>query len=588
MAFDAGMLACMTAEILSESKGARIEKVYQPDRDEIHIQIRSLHGGKRLLINAGSNNPRIGFTEISKENPQNPPMFCVLLRKHLSGAKLSDITQLGFERAVMLSFDTRDEMGFDTKCYLVAELMGKYSNLIFLDAEKRIVSALKIVDFTTSSVRQILPGMIYELPPKQDKSDPLEIDKNRFYELFENALPDNRADKFILSAFCGISASVAREIAYRASKSTDTSLRDCDKAKLFGAFSEIIGQIKDGNYTPTMVFEGDKPVEYAFCKLTHYADLDVRDYESASQMIDAFFETRDREVRVKQKATDILKILTNAETRLSKKIDKQRAELADCREGERFKKYGDLIIANIYAIERGMKKVTLTDYESYNEEDESFAVCEIELDTRLSPSANAQRMYKKYTKCKNAERELTVQIEKAQRELDYIYSVFDALSHAENASDLVEIRDELYTSGYASKMKNYRPQKHRSASYMRFKTSGGYTVLCGKNNIQNEHITFSLAKKSDYWFHVKNMAGSHVVMVCDGVEPDAQDFTEAAEIAAYYSSAEGGQNIAVDYTLAKNVKKIPSGNPGLVIYHTNWTAYVTPNGERIAQMRKSL
>lgn len=588
LAFDAGMLACMTAEILSESKGARIEKVYQPDRDEIHIQIRSLHGGRRLLINAGSNNPRIGFTEISKENPQNPPMFCVLLRKHLSGAKLSDITQLGFERAVMLSFDTRDEMGFDTKCYLVAELMGKYSNLIFLDSEKKIVSALKIVDFTTSAVRQILPGMTYELPPKQDKSDPLEIDKNGFFELFDNALPDNRADKFILSNFLGISSSVAREMAFRADSNPEATLCECGKEKLWSSFCEIVGQIKNGNYTPTMVFEGEKPVEYAFCKLTHYTNLEVKSYESASQMIDTFFETRDREARVKQRATDVLKILKNAEARLSKKIDKQKSELADCKEGAKFKKYGDLIIANIYAIERGMKKVTLTDYDSYNEENGDFDTCDIELDTRLAPSANAQRMYKKYTKCKNAEKELTVQIEKAQRELDYIYSVFDALTHAENASDLVEIREELYASGYASKMKNYKPQKHRAPTFMRFKTSGGYTVLCGKNNLQNEHITFSLAKKNDYWFHAKNVAGSHVVMVCDGEEPDARDFTEAAEIAAYYSSAEGGQNIAVDYTLARNVKKIPNANPGLVIYHTNWTAYVTPNGEKIAQLREIL
>lgn len=586
MAFDAGMLACMTAEILSESGGARVEKIYQPDRDEIHIQIRSLHGGKRLLINAGSNNPRIGFTEISKENPQNPPMFCVLLRKHLSGAKLSDITQLGFERAVMLSFDTRDEMGFDTKCYLVAELMGKYSNLIFLDAEKKVVSALKIIDFSTSSLRQVLPGMAYELPPKQDKLDPLEIDEQSFLELYNKALPDNRADKFILSTFCGISATVSREIAYRASGSIDASLRETDKVALYMAFSDIIGQIKNGKFTPTMVFEDGKPVEYAFCDLTHYTDLETKAFESPSQMIDAFFETRDREVRVKQKATDILRILTNAEARLSKKIDKQRAELEDCRDGEKFKKHGDLIISNIYAIERGMKRVVLTDYESYRE-DGTFDTCEIELDSRLSPSANAQRMYKKYTKCKNAEKELTQQIEKAQRELEYIYSVLSALSHAENTSDLVEIRDELYTSGYASKMKNYRPQKHKAAAHMRFRTSGGYLVLCGKNNIQNEHITFTLSKKSDYWFHAKNQPGSHVLMVCEGEEPDAKDFTEAAEIAAYYSSAEGGQNTAVDYTFAKNVKKIPSANPGLVIYHTNWTAYVSPDAERIAAMRES-
>lgn len=585
MAFDAGMLACMTHEILSESRGARVEKVYQPDKDEIHIQIRSLHGGKRLLINAGSNNPRIGFTEIAKENPQNPPMFCVLLRKRLQGAKLADIEQLGFERAIMLSFDTRDEMGFDTKCYLVAELMGKYSNLIFLDAEKRIVSALKTVDFTTSSLRQVLPGMLYELPPKQDKSNPLDSTREEFLALWDNAPADQRADKFIISSFIGISSAVAREISYRACGDIDATLRSCTFDALYGAFCGIIEQIKTNSYTPTTVFEGERAVEYAFCRLTHYTGLELRDFESPSVMLDAYFESRDREVRVKQRATDILKILTNSETRLQRKMDKQRSELSDCREGEKYKKQGDLITSNIYAIERGMKRVELIDYEQYNEDDGTFAKVTIELDSRLSPSANAQRMYKRYNKCKNAERELTVQIEKAERELAYIYSVFDALAHAENASDLVEIRDELYTSGYASKMKNYRPQKRKSTAHMTFKTTDGYTVLCGKNNIQNENITFNLAHKSDYWFHVKNKAGSHVVMLCNGEEPDAINFTEAAEIAAYYSSLQGGVSVPVDYTFAKNVKKIQGANPGLVIYHTNWTAYVTPSAEKIAKLR---
>lgn len=585
MAFDAGMLACMTHEILSESRGARVEKVYQPDKDEIHIQIRSLHGGKRLLINAGSNNPRIGFTEIAKENPQNPPMFCVLLRKRLQGAKLADIEQLGFERAIMLSFDTRDEMGFDTKCYLVAELMGKYSNLIFLDAEKRIVSALKTVDFTTSSLRQVLPGMLYELPPKQDKSNPLDSTREEFLALWDNAPADQRSDKFIISSFIGISSAVAREISYRACGDIDATLRSCTFDALYGAFCGIIEQIKTNSYTPTTVFEGERAVEYAFCRLTHYTGLELRDFESPSVMLDAYFESRDREVRVKQRATDILKILTNSETRLQRKMDKQRSELADCREGEKYKKQGDLITSNIYAIERGMKRVELIDYEQYNEDDGTFAKVTIELDSRLSPSANAQRMYKRYNKCKNAERELTVQIEKAERELAYIYSVFDALAHAENASDLVEIRDELYTSGYASKMKNYRPQKRKSTAHMTFKTTDGYTVLCGKNNIQNENITFNLAHKSDYWFHVKNKAGSHVVMLCNGEEPDAINFTEAAEIAAYYSSLQGGVSVPVDYTFAKNVKKIQGANPGLVIYHTNWTAYVTPSAEKIAKLR---
>lgn len=586
MAFDAGMLACMTWEILRESKGARIEKVYQPDRDEIHIQIRSLHGGRRLLINAGSNNPRIGFTEISKENPQNPPMFCVLLRKHLQGARLADIEQLGFERAIMLSFDTRDEMGFDTKCYLVAELMGKYSNLIFLDAEKRIVSALKTVDFTTSSLRQVLPGMLYELPPKQDKNNPLECTKEQFEALYDDALADQRVDKFIINNFIGISNAVAREMSFRSCGDIDATLRACSFEKLYFAFNEIIEQIKKCEFTPTTVFDGERAVEYAFCRLTFYSGLEVKEFDSPSKMIDAYFEGRDREVRVKQKATDILKILTNSESRLLKKIDKQRAELEDCKLGDEYKKKGDLIIANIYMIERGMKTVELIDYESYDEERGEFNKVVIELDTRLSPSSNAQRMYKRYNKCKNAERELAIQIEKAERELQYVYSVFDALAHAENTSDLVEIRDELYTSGYASKMKSYRPQKKKSTSFMTFKTTDGYTVLCGKNNIQNENITFNLASKSDYWFHVKNKAGSHVVMICNGEEPDAVNFTEAAEIAAYYSSVQGGVNVPVDYTFAKHVKKIQGANPGLVIYHTNWTAYVTPSAEKIAKLRE--
>ena len=585
MAFDAGMLACMTWEILKESKGARIEKVYQPDRDEIHIQIRSLHGGRRLLINAGSNNPRIGFTEISKENPQNPPMFCVLLRKHLQGARLADIEQLGFERAIMLSFDTRDEMGFDTKCYLVAELMGKYSNLIFLDAEKRIVSALKTVDFTTSSLRQVLPGMLYELPPKQDKNNPLECTKEQFEMLYDDALADQRVDKFIINNFLGISNAVAREMSFRACRDIEATLRNCSFERLYSSFNEIIEQIKNCEFTPTTVFDGERAVEYAFCRLSFYSGLEVKEFDSPSKMIDAYFEGRDREVRVKQKATDILKILTNSESRLLKKIDKQRAELEDCKLGEEYKKKGDLIIANIYMIERGMKTVELIDYEAYDEERGEFNKVVIELDTRLSPSSNAQRMYKRYNKCKNAERELAIQIEKAERELQYVYSVFDALAHAENTSDLVEIRDELYTSGYASKMKSYRPQKKKSTSFMTFKTTDGYTVLCGKNNIQNENITFNLAAKSDYWFHVKNKAGSHVVMICNGEEPDAVNFTEAAEIAAYYSSVQGGVNVPVDYTFAKHVKKIQGANPGLVLYHTNWTAYVTPSAEKIAKLR---
>ena len=586
MAFDAGMLACVIAEIREKSLGARVEKVFQPERDEIVLQMRSLEGGKRLLINAGSNNPRVCFTTEQKENPMTPPMLCMLLRKHLQGAKLSDVRQEGFERVVTLEFETRDEMGFDCKRYLIAEVMGKYSNLIFANEDKKIVSVLHTVDFSTSSLRQVLPGMTYELPPKQDKENPLEVDGERFLSLMIEGGASRSCDKWIASSFLGISSAVAREIAYRATGATDTPLGICRPEKLKAVFFDVIDGIKAGRFSPSMVLDGSKPVEYAFCELTHYgAGMELRPYESAGQLLDEFFRTRDREQRVRQRAADVLRILTNADARIRRKLELQRAELADCDKGEEYKKYADLITANLYQLSRGMKRAELVDYADYRE-DGSFGTCTIELDGRLSPSANAQVYYKKYNKSKTARVELTRQIALGEEELRYIDTVFDALTHAETAADLAEIRDELYRSGYASRMKNYAASRKPSTPVVaEFRTSGGYRVLCGKNNVQNEYITHKLAGKNDYWFHVKNLPGSHAVMLCNGEEPDAENFTEAAEIAAYFSKGADGQNVEVDYTFVRHVKKPAGGKPGLVIYHTNWSCIVTPDESRVLARR---
>ena len=587
MAFDAGMLSAVINEIKVLSGGARIEKVYQPSKDEIIIQIRSVEGGKRILINAGGNNPRIGFTEATRENPQNPPMFCMLLRKHLSGAKLLDVKQAGFERVVFLDFMTRDEMGFECKRSLIVEIMGKYSNLIFADENMKIISALKTVDFTTSSLRQVLPGMRYELPPPQDKKNPLEETKEGFFEAARSFPGERGADRFITSTYLGIASSVAREIVFRASGETDTPIFSCNGEALWNAFSSVVTMIKENKYEPSIVCkrDGGAPVEYAFCSLSQYESdsFSVTRVESVGKLLDMFYEGRDREVRVKQYASDLLKILSNAHARISKKLEAQRTELAECEKGEEYKKLGDMITANIYMLKRGMKSVTLTDYETMLD-DGSFAECEVELDERLSPAANAQRMYKKYNKSKSAKVALTRQIAIGEEEEKYIDTVFDALSRAETPSDLSEIREELYRSGYASKMKSYVRAKAPKPVFLEYKTSGGYRVVCGKNNIQNEQITFKMAEKTDYWFHAKNVPGSHVLMMCTGEEPDAKDFTEAAEIAALNSKAEG-ENIAVDYTYAKNVKKPPSSKPGFVIYHTNWTAYVTPDRDKVETLK---
>ena len=586
MAFDAGMLACMVHEIRTIALGGRIEKVMQPERDEIILQLRSTEGGKRLLINAGAG-PRMSFTDLTRENPAQAPMFCMLLRKHLTGARLADIRQEGFERVVTLEFDTRDEMGFACTRRIVAEIMGKYSNLIFTDGDGKIISALKTVDFTTSAQRQVLPGMRYELPPPQDKDNPLEVDFDRFAELYNAENPEKPLDKFILSRFCGISATVAREMAVIATRHTDTPLRYATPEEAWRGFDAVISRIKEGNYAPTMVFDGGQAVEYAFCPLTQYqAPVETRPYDSASGMLDAYFETRDKESRIRQRAADVLRLLTNAESRIKKKLDIQRGELADCEKADIHKKYGDMITANLWQLSRGMKQAEITDYEVWDEEREEYGTVVIDLDERLTPSANAQKYYKKYAKARNAKVELAKQIELGEAELAYIYTVFDALTRAETANDLAEIRDELYRSGYASRMKGYAaPKKQPAPTVAKFKTTNGYLVLCGKNNLQNEHITHKLADRNDYWFHAKGVPGSHVVMVTNGEEPDAQDFTDAASIAAHYSKAAGGAQIPVDYLLVRHVRKVPGAKPGFVTYHTNWTAYVTPDAERIAGMR---
>ena len=585
MAFDAGMLACVISEIKNTALGARVEKVFQPERDEIILQMRSFEGGRRLLINAGSNNPRVCFTDLAKENPSSPPMLCMLLRKHLQGAKLTEVRQEGFERVVSLVFETRDEMGFLCNRSLIVEVMGKYSNMMFTDGDGRVISVLRPVDFTTSGLRQVLPGMKYELPPKQDKQNPMEETAEGFAEKLSAVSTDASCDRYISNTYLGISATVSREIAYRANGRLDCTIGQTDPKRLSHAFFEVIDAIREERFSPCMVMDGEKPVEYAFCELTHYGNLAVKPYERPYQMLDSFFGSRDREIRIRQRAADVLKILTAADTRIRKKLELQRGELADCEKGADYKKKADLITANLYQLTRGMSRVELTDYEDYRE-DGSFGVCVIELDSRLSPAANAQRFYKRYNKSKTAKVELTRQIELGENELKYLDSVLDALSHAETAADLAEIREELFRSGYASRMKHYTASKKQSApTVAEFRTTNGYRVFCGKNNIQNEYITHKLAGKNDYWFHVKNLPGSHTVMICDGEEPPEQDFTDAAEIAAAFSKGADGQNVEVDYTLVRNVKKPAGGKPGLVIYHTNWSCVVTPSAERVSGMR---
>lgn len=581
MAFDAAMVSAIARELDGRIKGARVEKVTQPEKDEIVLLLHLGRENMRLSISSGTNNPHFNITSAVKENPAAPPMFCMLLRKHLTGARISGVAQLGFERAVEFAFDSYDEMGFETKKYLVTETMGKYSNLILLNAEKKVISALKIIDLATSSVRQILPGFPYELPPAQKKLCPLDVTEEEFLAAFD-ASEDVPADKFILSGFYGLAAVTAREIVCRATGATDTLVSDCDREKLCTAFMYAADTLKNGTSEPWLVSDkAGKPVEYLFFKPVEYgADFDVRRVDSFSVLLDEFYGRRDRAERIRQRTSDIFRLLTNAESRLHKKLELQRRDLEACSDKEKYKLWGDLITGNIYRLSRGMEEALL---ENYYEDD--CPTVKIPMDKRLTPQQNAQKYYKRYNKSKTAEVELAKQIKLAEAELEYIYTVFDSLTRAESESDIMEIREELHSSGYASRMKNYTAKKMSAPKLMEFRTSGGFRVLVGKNNHQNDYLTTKVADRNDYWFHVKNQPGSHCVMFTEGVEPPERDFTEAAIIAAYYSKVSEGVNVPVDYTLIRNIRKPGGSKPGFVTYNTNYTAYVTPDEKTVLGLK---
>ena len=580
MAFDAAFTSAIAHELENLCVGARVEKLFQPSRDSLILNLRldrdrvgDKNQNRRLLIDCGTTSPRICFTENEFENPKTPPMFCMLLRKHLSSARIVGIKQLGFERVIELTFESRDELGYLSNKYIYAELMGKFSNLVFCDGSKRVVSALHLTDLSAGVKRPLITGITYELPPPQEgKISPL----NETAEGFASSLSESGLThaKYLQNRYLGLSPLICRELSFRAEGFDE---------RLCIEFFDLVRRIKERDYVPTLLKNPDgKPLEYSFMPIRQYENGAIsEECESFSVLIDGFFAERSRNERIKQRASDILKLLTNAESRLTKRISLQEDELSSCADKELYKRNGDLITANLYLLKRGMTEVTVVDYY-----DESCPSVVLTLDSRLSPSQNAQRYYKKYNKCKSAETHLREQIDKGREELRYLDTVFESLTHAETENDLNEIRRELYESGYASRMKNYTAAKMSAPKPLEFRTSGGWKVLCGKNNAQNDYITHKVASKGDIWFHIKDYPGSHVVLLCDGDEPDALDFTEAATVAAVYSKAPQGQRVTVDYTRIKNIKKPPASKPGFVTFGSNYSAYVVNDPKNLPEQVK--
>lgn len=584
MAFDACMMRAVLGEFSSEFPEAKIEKVLQPRNDEIDMVIHHGRLSRRLVFNVGPNAPRLQLSDKQKENPLKAPMFCMLLRKYFLGARIVSVTQPGFDRIAEFTVSCYDEMGFATEKIIVCEIMGKYANLIVLDSERRILAALKVIDFAASSVRQVLPGLKYQTPAMADKINPTEIDREIFYEKLSQFPTERTGEKFITSAYSGIATQIARELVYRACGHTDTPVCNIDADRFYSVFREWQQLLIDESYTPTIVFDNSgKPIDYSYMDITYLGDnVDKRSYNSLSEMLDTYFEEKDRLEHIHQRAHDITTLLNNAQARTERKLGIQRQSLLDADKGEEYKRHADLITANLYRLQRGMESFTTVDYY-----DENCPEIEIKLDTRLTPSQNAQKLYKLYNKCKTAKVVLAEQIEIWERELRYLESVRQFLSRAEREQDVIEIRDELYRSGYASRLRGYVPPKKIASTPHKLVTSGGYQLLVGRNNIQNDNLTFKVASKGDLWFHTKDIPGSHVIMLCDGEEPSEQDYTEAASVAAKYSKATGDL-VAVDYTRVKNIKKPGGSKPGFVIYKTNYTAFVRPaTDSQIEEMKKA-
>ncbi len=561
MAFDGNFCYALSLE-LKQLIGGRVEKLFHSGSACVEAVIYSGGKTKVLVLSALASMPYAALTEQAGEHPSNPTSFCLLLRKHLQNAKITDVYALKHERVICFEFEAANEMGHLSTKYIYAEIMGKYSNIILADASNKILGALHTADLTASK-RQIMVGFAYTPPPPQDKNS-LDITKEEFFSLAE-LTPDKSCERFILENFYGFSPVVCREIAYSTSGTTDISVKDADGEKLWFHFSLVAKRIKQSNFIPFAVFKDGKPVEFSYIPLRQYGGTYLqKEYESFSELLTDFYSSKKSAFLISDLAEGLFKIITQKQKHTEKKLQSRLSDLAECAKKDTYRLWGDLITSNIYRLKQSDKQAVCIDYSTGEN-------VTIDMDTRLTPAKNAQRYYRLYTKYKNAEESLTSLIEQDKLEIAYLDTVFDCLARAETEQEISAIRLELESGGYLRS--TGKKQKQKPLPPLTFKTTDGLTVLVGRNNIQNDSLTKN-AGKNDIWFHVKNAPGSHVILVTEGYEPTDRDYTEAATLAARHSSVKSGQNIEVDYTRVRFVKKPPASKPGYVTYDKYYTAVV--------------
>ncbi|MBC8535636.1 Rqc2 family fibronectin-binding protein [Feifania hominis] len=587
MPLDAAFLHGLTAELNETLAGARIDKITMPGREEIVLSGRGAEGNFRLLLSASRTTPRLGLLRENRENPPAPPMFCMLLRKHLQNGRITQLRQLGFERAVRLTVESRNELGDPTQYALILEIIGVQSNLIFLDGQGRIVDALKRSEFSESLRRTVMPGARYELPPAQNKRDPL-TQLDEILSALRGCREKKPADRVVLDAAIGFSPLISREIVCRALGSCDmlySELHEAQRQRVAQEFARTVDAVLSGDTTPVILYDEDqRPVDFSFLLLTQYGQL-YRQVQPGSycDTLEDFYGARERNERLRQRTSALDKMLRSAVTRTAKKLQKQRADLAACTDRDTYRIYGELLTAALASVERGAPHALVPNYY-----EEGSPLVKIPLDVTKSPAQNAQRYFKQYQKAKTAETMLTAQIEKGERELEYLESVLVSLSSVESERDIAEIRRELTTAGYLRPEKGAAKRRQREPEIskpMEFRSTSGFRILIGRNNSQNDYLTLTLASKQDIWLHAQGLPGSHVIVVTGGETPDDETLEQAAVLAATYSKSQQSQNVPVSYTEVRNVKKPAGSRPGKVIFVHYKTAYVTPSPELAQRLR---
>lgn len=575
MPLDAICLQGVVGELAPQLTGSRIEKIQQPARDQIILLLR---GSRRLFLNAGANQPRIHLTEQLRDNPSQPPMFCMLLRKHLSGGIIESVRQEPLERVVTLTVLSSDEMGERSRFTLVWEGMPRRANLILCDRDGRIIDCLRRVDLEAEQDRQVLPGLFYRLPTRQDKRSPLSVTEEEFAALLERAAPDAPLDGWLLDTFTAISPLVARELTVRACGSTDAPVSQ--GSALWDVFSRWQRDVHENAFTPTLIKRNGSLADFTYGPVTQYGTYaETEIYDSFSHLLDDFYEKREQAERVKQKGRDLLKTATTARDRVRRKLAAQEKELAACLDRDHLRICGELITANLYRMERGQSRLTAQNYY-----DENCADMDIPLDVRLSPQENAARYFKQYAKAKTAEKYLTAQLQKGGEELQYLESVLQELAQAESEQDFNDIRTELTDGGYLRGRGKKQPGFQRASKPREFRSSAGLRILVGRNNRQNDRLTTKDADKRDIWLHTQKIHGSHVILCTGGTEPDEQSLMEAASLAAYFSQAQSSTKVPVDYTPVKFVKKPAGAKPGMVVYTTYQTMLADPDEELVKHL----